>query len=130
MWSRFPLSALLLLAGCAPPTPQKTARSAASALAPITAGSGARLGGCELIHYVRAVYPEEAKKKRIQGVVSLRAIISKTGELRDIQVLEGNPLFVPAALAAARQWRYSPCLFKSRPIEPVTNPLIDFTLTQ
>lgn len=126
------LTALLWLAGCAPPPqktpPQKIANSPDSAHGPIKIGGPVE--GCKLVRYVRAVYPEELKKKRIQGIVTLRAIISKTGELREIQVLKGDPLFVPAALAAVRQWRYSPCLLNSEPVEVTTDELIDFTLTQ
>jgi TonB family protein len=150
---RVALSALLWLAGCASPPhkppAQKTAGSQASLRPPIKSGAvtshdqreptapGSRMivgtgppEGCKLIRYVRAAYPEELKKKRIQGIVSLRVTIAKTGEIRQIDVLKGDPLLVPAALAAVRQWRYSPCLLNSQPIEVITNELIQFTLTQ
>lgn len=89
------------------------------------------LGGCNvLVPQARPVYPEEAKKKRIQGTVKIRAVISRTGELRNIELLEGDPLLVPAALTAARQWRYAPCLLNSEPVEVMTPIDINFNLNQ
>lgn len=89
------------------------------------------LGGCSVLApQARPVYPEEAKKKRIQGTVKLRGVIAKTGELRNIEVLEGDPLLVPAALTAVRQWRYAPCLMNSEPLEVVTPIDVNFNLNQ
>jgi protein TonB len=89
------------------------------------------LGGCNVLApQARPVYPEEAKEKRIQGTVKLRAVIARTGELRNIEVLEGDPLLVPAALTAVRQWRYAPCLMNSEPLEVVTPIDVNFNLNQ
>jgi protein TonB len=60
----------------------------------------------------------------------MRAVVTKTGELRGIEVLKGDPLLVPAALDAVRQWRYSPCLLNAEPVEWVASFQIDFNLSQ
>ena len=121
------LLASLFSVGCAF-TPKRPPATKASERAQITVHSG---GACnELVFQTRPVYPEEAKKKHIQGTVSLLAVISKTGELRNIEVLKGDPLLVPAALAAARQWRYTPCVLNSETVEPVTPIDINFNLNQ
>lgn len=127
MHARIVLIASLLLAGCS-----FTLKKPPSANAPqgarITVGM---LGGCNvLVPQARPVYPEEAKDKRIKGTVKLRAVIAKTGELRNIEVLEGDPLLVPAALTAVRQWRYAPCLMNSEPLEVVTPIDVNFNLNQ
>lgn len=84
----------------------------------------------KLTTQVRPVYPKEAKKKRIQGTVHLRVLITKTGELRNIEVLKGDPQLIPAALKAVKQWRYTPCLIDSEPVEIITVIDIDFNLNQ
>jgi TonB family protein len=83
-----------------------------------------------MIRYVRPMYPKEAKRRHIQGIVKLRAVVSVRGELRNIEVLEGDPIFVPAALRAAKKWRFSPCLLNGDPVEPITEIVVPFTLTQ
>ncbi len=127
MQARIELAALLLLAGCSF-TPKKPLSAKVPEAPRITAG---KLGGCNLlVPQARPVYPEEAKAKWIQGTVRLRAVITETGELRNIEVLEGDPLLVPAALTAVRQWRYAPCLMNSEPLEVVTPIDVHFSLNQ
>ena len=83
-----------------------------------------------MVHYVKPVYPVEARQKKLEGTVRLRAHITKAGDLRDITVVGGNPIFVPEALRVAQQWRYTPCVIDSRPVEVVTTLDIDFNLSQ
>jgi protein TonB len=84
----------------------------------------------KMVRYARPVYPKDAKRQHIQGTVSLRARIAKTGEVRDVQVLKGDPLLIPAALSAVKQWRYTPCMMNSEPVEIVTTLEVDFNLNQ
>ncbi len=91
---------------------------------------GETLNCNRLIHYVKPRYPKEAKRQRLQGTVRLRAVITKIGDLRDFQVLSGEPLLIPAALAAAKQWRYTPCLLNSEPVEVIAVLDLNFTLGQ
>lgn len=88
-------------------------------------------GHCgRMIRYVRPVYPKEARRKRIQGVVKFQAHIDTKGAPYNFQLLEGNPTLVPAALAAAKQWRYNPCLLNTEPVEVITTLDVSFTLNQ
>lgn len=80
------------------------------------------------INRVAPVYPKLALNARVQGNVQLRAIISKTGEVTDLQVLSGHPLLVPAALNAVRQWRYRPYLLNAEPVEVETNITVNFSI--
>jgi protein TonB len=75
-------------------------------------------------------YPAEAKQARIQGQVKLVAIIAKDGTVRDLTVISGHPLLVPAALEAVRQWVYSPTLLNGVPTEVETEIDVNFTLAQ
>jgi len=81
---------------------------------------GSTFNCSKMISYVRPVYPKEAKRRHIQGVVKLRAVVTVKGERRNIGVLEGDPVFVPAALRAAKKCRFSPCLLDGDPIEVKT----------
>jgi protein TonB len=60
----------------------------------------------------------------------LHAIISKEGEVSELQVLSGHPLLVNAALTAVRQWRYSPTLLNGQSVEVETTVTVSFVLGQ
>jgi protein TonB len=66
----------------------------------------------------------------VQGQVVIRALITKTGELTDLKVVSGDPILIPAALEAVRQWRYSPPLLNSEPLEIKTTIVVPFTLNR
>ena len=74
------------------------------------------------------MYPPLARQARIQGTVKLTAIISKTGSIEKLEVLQGHPLLIPAALTAVNQWRYRPTLLNGTPVEVVTQVDVNFTL--
>jgi len=58
-----------------------------------------------LIRRVEPSYPAIARQARIQGIVLLRATISKDGSIENLQLLSGHPMLAPAAIEAVRQWR-------------------------
>jgi protein TonB len=89
---------------------------------------GGNVQQAKLIHQVRPVYPELAKRARIQGVVKLAAIIGRDGTITGLQVLGGHPLLVPAALEAVKHWRYQATLLNDEPVEVVTNVDVNFIL--
>lgn len=76
------------------------------------------------------MYPKEAKRQHIQGIVKLRVMISVKGEPRKIEVREGHPLLVPEALQAVKQWRYAPCLLNGDAVEVIAAIDVPFTFTQ
>ena len=85
---------------------------------------------CGMINYVRPVYPKEARKARLQSLIRFRAMITRAGEVRELEVLSGNPALVPAATEAVKQWRYAPCCLENVPIERKTTIDVNFTLNQ
>ena len=70
-----------------------------------------------LVKKVQPQYPKEARKKHIQGSVVMKAVISHEGDVQELTVLSGDPLLVPAALEAAKQWKYRPYLLQGQPVE-------------
>jgi protein TonB len=79
-----------------------------------------------LIKRVEATYPSVAQEARIQGVVLLTAIIGKDGSVQRLQLVSGNPLLAPAAIAAVQQWRYKPFVLDGQPIEVETTITVTF----
>ena len=57
----------------------------------------------------RADYSDEAKSKKIQGVVELIAVVGTDGRVRNITVVRGLPGgLTPQAIKAVRQWKLVP----------------------
>jgi periplasmic protein TonB len=81
-----------------------------------------------LVRRVQPEYPAMARAAHISGTVQLRAIITKDGTVRELQVISGNPLLVQAARAAVLQWRYRPTLLNGEPVEVETYITANFVL--
>lgn len=106
-------------AGGGPPPPKPT-QSRIKQGGAVTAAS--------LINRVQPVYPPLARQTRVSGTVRLHAIISKDGTVQQLEVLQGHPLLVQAALDAVRQWRYRPTLLNGEPVEVDTTIDVIFSL--
>ena len=93
-----------------------------------------RVGGnvqqAKLRYQVRPVYPDMAKQARVQGVVRLSVLIDTEGKMKNISVIGGHPLLVPAAMEAVKQWQYETTLLNGAPAEVVTQVDINFTLSE
>jgi len=79
-----------------------------------TAGS-VRIG--QLIYSPQAIYPEEALRLHVEGIVKLHAIIGEDGTIRTVSSASGPSVLVAAATKAVRDWRYEPTLIGTMPIE-------------
>ncbi len=82
-----------------------------------------------LIYRVQPAYPALARAARIQGPVHLRAIISRTGTIENLQAIDGHPMLVGAAIDAVRQWRYRPYILNGDPVEVETQVTVIFSLS-
>jgi protein TonB len=91
-----------------------------------------RVGGdviaARALYHPPPAYPQLALIARVQGTVTMQAIIGKDGAIQDLQVLSGPPLLVRAALDAVKTWRYQPTLLNSEPVEVLTEIDVKFTL--
>ena len=70
-----------------------------------------------LISKVNPVYPPTAKRLGIKGDVVLSAIVREDGSVGTIEVKQGSPLLVRAAVDAVRRWRYEPYKLNGSPLE-------------
>ncbi len=82
----------------------------------------------DLVHKVVPAYPPLARTARIQGVVILQAMISKSGAIENLRLLSGHPMLAPAAIEAVRQWRYRPYILNGEPVEVETQITVNFSL--
>jgi TonB family protein len=53
-------------------------------------------------------YPDDARRKGIEGKVALRIVVDKKGNVVQAQALSGPEELVPAALASVRMWKFEP----------------------
>ena len=81
-----------------------------------------------LTHRVEPVYPELAKRARIQGVVILEVHIDEQGSVTDIELIRGHPLLNQAAIDAVRQWKYVPTLLGDELVSVIKPVTINFLL--
>jgi len=81
-----------------------------------------------IMRKVEPVYPPLARAARIQGTVTLRVEINKSGDVENMQVISGHPMLAPAAIDAVRQWKYQPYLLNGEPVEVETRVTVNFTL--
>jgi TonB family protein len=123
---------IMLSGGTAAGTTTVTTTTVAPPLPPPPARI--RVGGgvmeAKLVSQPLPVYPPEAKMARIQGVVKLSATTAKDGTIQNLEVIEGHPLLIQAALDAVKQWVYKPTLLNGQPAEVVTEIDVNFTLSQ
>lgn len=88
---------------------------------PVRIGSG---GNLTLLKKVQPVYPPMMQSARMAGAVVLDAVIHADGTIGDITVVRAtNGAFVQSAVAAVKQWRYSPLGF-----EGLLTVTVNFTL--
>ena len=79
-----------------------------------------------LIHKIEPNYPPLARQARVQGDVVLRAIVSKEGDIKELELVSGHPMLAPAAIEAVRQWHYRPFLLNGEPVEVETQVTVIF----
>lgn len=73
-------------------------------------------------------YPVFARNARVQGTVILEAVINDRGTIERVRVLRSVPLLDAAAIAAVRDWRYTPTLLNGVPVSVLMTITINFTL--
>jgi TonB family protein len=72
-------------------------------------------------------YPEIARASRVQGSVIVQALITKTGAVSRVHVLQGDSRLRTAAIAAIYGQRYRPYLVNGIPVDVITTITMNFT---
>ncbi|MFL6255876.1 MAG: cytochrome c oxidase assembly factor Coa1 family protein [Pyrinomonadaceae bacterium] len=75
-------------------------------------------------------YPPVAKAARASGTVTVQVLVDETGSVVTAKALSGHPLLQNAAVAAARQAKFSPTLLSGKPVKVSGVLTYNFVLEQ
>jgi TonB family protein len=80
---------------------------------------------------VAPVYPPVLQEAGLEGVVKLDVLIGVDGIVQSVRVVgaQVHPGFAGAAIAAVRQWKFTPTLLNGQPVEVEMTASISFGLT-
>jgi TonB family protein len=74
-------------------------------------------------------YPLLARQMKVQGVVSLQALIARDGTIQELQILSGPEILATAAREAVKQWHFKPYLQNGQPVETQARITVNFTIS-
>jgi len=74
-------------------------------------------------------YPLLARQMKVQGAVTLQALISREGAIQELQILSGPSILASAAREAVRQWHFKPYLQNGQPVETQARITVNFTIS-
>jgi TonB family protein len=100
--------------------------------APVNAGDRVQLSPQTTQNVTVSVppdYPLLARQMKVQGAVSLQALISKDGTIQELQILSGPGILAAAAREAVMQWHFKPFLQNGQPVETRARITVNFTIS-
>ena len=76
-------------------------------------------------------YPVRAKARGIEGYVLLSVLISPTGEVERVKVLESNPsgIFEEVAVTGVRNWKFDPAQYRGENVRVWARQRVRFELS-
>jgi periplasmic protein TonB len=74
-------------------------------------------------------YPLLARQMKVQGAVSLQALISREGNIQELQILSGPAILAVAAREAVKQWHFKPYFQNGQPVETEARITVNFTIS-
>ena len=82
-----------------------------------------------LLTQVKPRYTADALRQRIQGTVTLEVVISREGIPVAIRVTRSlDPGLDEEAVAAAREWRFTPARMGNTPVDVLVTIVLDFNV--
>lgn len=81
---------------------------------------------------IQPQYPRDAAVAQIEGYVTVRFTIDKTGSVRSPRVIDSDPprVFDREAIRAILRWKFKPRVVDGEAVEREATQTIDFTLDQ
>jgi TonB family protein len=77
---------------------------------------------------VAPTYPPMARQLGMQGDVEVEAKITEAGNVESVKPLTGNPVLLNAAVAAAKQWKFTPFTNDGKPTKAMAPITFTFKL--
>jgi TonB family protein len=79
-----------------------------------------------LVHRVDPVYPAEARKENLQGIIALDIVIARDGSVVSMEALNGPDELARAAMDALRWWKFEPYRVNGEPVTVETTFAVEF----
>jgi TonB family protein len=79
-----------------------------------------------LTHRVEPVYPAEARRANLQGVIALDIVVGRDGSVMSMHALNGPDALVRAAMDALRWWKFEPYRVNGEPAVVETTVAVEF----
>jgi protein TonB len=73
-------------------------------------------------------YPDDARKQGIEALVVVKFVVDESGQVSDVKVVKGHPLFDELVLAAVRTWTFDPATLEGKPVRMARMVKIPFRL--
>lgn len=120
----------LIVCGCANTVPPATTPST-SEMIQTSLGDTLKVTGPEyapkVLRRVKPFYPESARANRTSGPVKMNTLISASGDVVDVEIIEGVPDGLSEAAAqAVRQWKFAPTFRDGTAIPVLLEMTINF----
>jgi len=82
----------------------------------------------KLVKRVEPIYPEIARRARVEGTVILEVTTDIYGRVQNIKLLRSVPILDQAAIDAVRQWVYEPMIIDGYPRGVIFTVTVNFKL--
>ncbi len=79
-----------------------------------------------LVHKVEPVYPAEARKENLQGIIALDIVVGRDGSVVSMHALNGPDVLAQAAMDALRWWKFEPYRVNGEPAVVETTVAVEF----
>jgi TonB family protein len=96
------------------------------ATAPVRVGGP--IGAPVKVKDLAPVYPPEAQRAGLSGVVILEAVIGEDGKVRSTRVLRSIPELDQAAIDAVQQWEYTPTMLNGMAVPVIMTVTVNFAM--
>jgi protein TonB len=79
---------------------------------------------------MRPFYPSNARRRRLEGEVTILFTVNSVGDTEDVRVIDSVPeaVFDEAAIRAVKRWRFTPAIKDERPVAVRVRQLIRFRM--
>jgi TonB family protein len=82
-----------------------------------------------LLREVKPLYTDEARRRSLEGNVTLEIVVRRDGTVSDLRVLRSLGAGLDErAIEAVRQWRFSPAHRQGAPVDVIAQVSVEFRL--
>lgn len=79
-----------------------------------------------IVHRVEPVYPAEARKQNLQGIIAVDIVVGRDGSVVSMRAMNGPDVLARAAMDALRWWKFEPYRVNGEPAVVETTLAVEF----